>query len=504
MAGASKDNTEKKSPYDLVLEYLCQTIGDSLSGLGADDQKVKPYEEAILVDYFEKYIYKDMNNYVLIGADDAIYIYNGRYYETHRNNEDMLFNVIKDAMKRMKVGLVYQKNSYKKIGNQIISGMKVEKNARFTPNRDFVVFNNGVLEFNEEDNSKEFHADFDMKYRTDVILDIDYDPQARSALWDRIIVQTIPNEEMREAFQMFCGAFLIPRSVYSIEYICYLLGGGRNGKSLVTGAIAGVFGKKLVSSFSLQELLFDNDKSYNRAALVGKVANFSDDVTKKDYSGGAYKTFISGHDMSARNPYGKPFELTEIPYLVCCVNEMPPSTDDTAGNFRRMMLISCPNQISAEEADETLPSKLKMPEVKTAIINWIIEGRDKLCKAKGKIKIGESIKKEVEIQQETGNSARRWINECGLYGVENPDKDDARWRPMSEWMKEYQQYCKDFSEVPKTAISVGKIFKDKGFASRRKRGGMWWCIGRMDEDDMIEEKPVKSNFASMDDSELPF
>lgn len=490
----------RNSQYELVLNHLCNSIGGTLSGMGADHEKVKPYEEATLIDFFERYIYKEVNDYVLIGDNDAIYIYNGRYYETHRNNEDMLQNVIKDTMKQMGVGLVYQKNSYLKITKQVISGMKIEKNARFRPNRNYVVFNNGVLVFDNENNTESFE-DFDMKYQTDVVMDLEYDPNARSALWDKIIVETIPNEEMRNAFQMFCGAFLIPRELYSIEYICYLLGGGRNGKSLITGAIADVFGENLVSSFSLQELLYDNDKSYNRACLVGKVANFSDDVSKKDYSGGIYKQFISGHKISARNPFGRPFDLKEIPYLVCCVNEMPPSTDDTVGNFRRMMLISCPNQISAEEADESLPKKLREPEVKTAIINWVIEGRRKLCEAKGKITIGESIRMEVEKQQESGNSARRWINETGLVKVENPSPEDPRWKPMSEWMKSYQQYCKDYSEMPKTASSVGKIFADKGFVSKRKSGGKWWCIGVLDEDttESGDSKPFLA-----EDPNLPF
>lgn len=495
--GASNRN---KSPYDLVLDYLCESIGSTLSGMGKEHEKVKPYEEATLVDYFERYIYKDINNYVLMGENDAIYIYNGRYYETHRNNEDMLLNVIKDAMKRMDVGLVYQKNSYLKIGRQVISGMKAEAKAKFKPNRNFVVFRNGVLVF-DDDNREEHFVDFDMKYRTDVVLDVDYDAEIRSPLWDKIITQTIPNEEMRETFQMYCGAFLIPRNVYSIEYICYMLGGGRNGKSLVTGAIADAFGENLISNFSLQELLYDNDKSYNRACLVGKVANFSDDVTRKDYSGGIFKQFISGHKISARNPFGRPFDLKEIPYLVCCVNEMPPSTDDTVGNYRRYILISCPNQVSAEEADESLPMKLRDSRVQTAIINWVIEGRRKLCAANGKITIGESIRSEVERQQESGNSVRRWINECGLVKVIEPLDNDPRWKPMKEWMRLYQQYCKDYSEMPKTASSVGKIFSDKGFVSKRKGDGKWWCIGVISEGvvDLNESKPFDA-----EDDNLPF
>lgn len=490
---------KSKNPYEEVVEYLFQTIGDTLSGLGASDEKVKPLEEAKLIDYYEKYIYKDMNNYFLIGESDAIYIYNGNYYETHKNNEDMLLNVIKDSMKRMGVGLVYQKNSYLKIAKQVMSGMRITPKAKFYPNRDFIVFTNGVLDLE----TMVLH-DFDMKYRTDIVLDFDYEPGVTSPLWDWIITQTIPNDEMRKAFQMFCGAFLANRSRFSIEYVCYMLGGGRNGKSVVTNAIANVFGESLISSFSLQELLLDGDKAYNRAALVGKIANFSDDLTKKDYSGGAYKQLVSGHKMSARNPFGRPFELTEVPYLVCCVNEMPPSTDDTLGHYRRMLPINCPNKISEADADEELPNKLAAPEVKSAIMNWLIEGRKMVVAAKGKIEIGDSIKAEVEYHQDMGNSARRWINECGLVKVENPDPKDNRWHPMSHWMEKYRTYCKDYSEQPKNASSVGKIFKDKGFESKRKGDGMWWCIGVIGEDTDNFGGGMSNPYAQMDDENLPF
>lgn len=461
----------RRTQYDEVVDYLVRTIGCTLSGLGKGHEKVKPYEEAKLIDFFEKYIYKDMNNYFLVGDSDAIYIYNGEYYETHKNNEDMLLNVIKDAMKKMGVGLVYQKNSYKKIAIQCVSGMKITTKARFVPNRNFIVFKNGVLNLETME-----LLPFNMDYRTDIILDFEYKPYHTSPLWDKIISQTIPDEGMRKAFQMFCGAFLANRNDFSIEYICYMLGSGRNGKSVVTGAIANAFGENLVSSFSLQELLFDNDKQYNRAALVGKIANFSDDVTKKDYSGGAYKQMVSGHKMTARNPFGRPFDLTEIPYLVCCVNEMPPTTDDTTGHYRRMLPILCPNQVSEKDADEELPSKLGAPDVKSAIINWVIEGRKMVFAAKGKIEISQSIRDEVENLQNAGNSARRWISERGLIKVE-PLYNDTRWKPMSEWMEDYLTFCKKMSEPAKNAASVGKIFKEKGFATKRRKDGVWWCIG---------------------------
>lgn len=486
------------NPYEIAVGYLVSTIGCTLSGLGGDDEKVRPMTEARIVDFFEKYIYKEMNNYFLIGESDAIYMYNGKYYETSRNNEDMFLNVIKDAMKRMNIGLVYQKNSYLKIAKQCISGMKVTPGARFVPNRNYIVFSNGVLNLDTLE-----LKDFSMDFHTDVVLDFEYKHNHYNALWDKIICQTIPDNGMRKAFQMFCGAFLINRRQFSIEYICYMIGSGRNGKSVVTGAISNVFGESLVSSFSLQELLYDNDKQYNRAALVGKIANFSDDVTKKDYSGGAYKQMVSGHKMTARNPFGRPFELSDVPYLICCVNEMPPTTDDTNGHYRRMLPILCPNQISDKDADEELPAKLNTPDVKSAIINWIIEGRDMVVKSKGKLEISQTIRDEVSRQQEYGNSARRWISEIGLVKIENPVQYDKRWKPMSEWMSMYKQWCNDMSEMPKVAPTVGKIFREKGFASKRIQGKTWWCIGQMDVDTNVAGQEM-DDIGYIKDDGLPF
>lgn len=465
------------SQYEDVVNYLVETIGSSLTGLGNTHERVKQYDEARLIDYYEKYIYKEMNNYFLIGDSDELYIYNGCYYETHKNCDDVLLNVIKDSMKKMDVGLVYQKNSYKKIADHCKCGMRVTRNAKFEPDRNYLVFTNGVLNLETMEMNE-----YSMDYKTDVILDFDYNASQTYPLWDWIINVTIPNGEMRKAFQMFCGAFLANRRRFSIEYVCYLLGGGRNGKSVVTGAISNMLGENLISSFSLEELLSDNDKSYNRAKLVGKIANFSDDVKKRDYSGGAYKQLASGHKMTARNPFGRPFEVKDVPYLVVCVNEMPPTTDDTLGHYRRMLPILCPNNVDEKDADEELPAKLATKEAKAAIMNWLIEGLKMIVAAKGKIEIGESIKEEVKRQQEEGNSARRWISESAFVKIDDPNPFDSRWRSMSSWMEKYRQYCRDNSEQPKISAAVGKIFKEKGFASKRKSDGMWWCIGQLGVD----------------------
>lgn len=125
-----------------------------------------------------------------------------------------------------------------------------------------------------------------------------------------------------------------------------------------------------------------------------------------------------------------------------------------------------------------------------------------LCKNNGKITISESIKEAKNEIQEDSNSARRWIKEYG-YVVVKPQSDwDERWKSMKEWMKEYQLYCKDYSETPKSPKAVGKIFKELGFVSQKRADTTWYCIGtKANEPQVIPDALVSD---SVDDSDLPF
>jgi putative DNA primase/helicase len=243
---------------------------------------------------------------------------------------------------------------------------------------------------------------------------------------------------------------------------------------------------------------------YNLADINGKLANFSDDVSNKDFSGGDFKQFISGARFQARHPYGRPFTVTKVPLMLCCVNEVPPTTDDTQGHFRRLLPILCPNQIADKDVDVALPQKLATKEAKAAIFNWVLEGYRMLCKNNGKITISESIKEVKNEIQEDSNSARRWIKEYNYGVVEPVNSLDVRWKPMKEWMREYQMYCKDYSEIPKSTKAVSKIFKELGFVSEKRADTTWYCIGTKSEVKREVPQEVTKVVDVVDDGDLPF
>lgn len=471
--------------FDIVIDYLVECIGDSVKAMGAEDEKVNKRKESEICDAFERYICgvdgDEGNDFFKMAEGDVLYVYTGKYYE--RADDVQLSSIIKKVMEKLGIGIVYCKNSHKMIATECLHELMSEDRHKFEPDRRYIVFDNGVL-----DTVTGKFMEHDVRFKTDVVLHMDYKSDARSALWDRLISETIPDSGMRTAFQEFCGGFLADRNEYKIEYLCLMVGTGRNGKSVVCEAITGIFGDDLVSSYSPEDLFKSQQSEYRLADINGKLANYADDVSNRDFSGGDFKRFISGAKFQGRHIYGRPFTVTKIPLMLCCVNEIPPTTDDTQGHFRRLLPIVCPNQIADKDVDVKLPQKLAAPEVKMAIFNWILEGYRILVESDGKIDISDSIKELKEGIKDDSNSARRWVREMGFVKVEPSGGTDPRWQSMKQLMQEYITYCKDFSETPRTAKTVSKIFKEMGFAAEKRRDTTWYCVGYREVTDFAPRK----------------
>lgn len=462
--------------YQVIVDYLVETVGAACTGLGDGDGTVNKGKEATMCEFFERYISgKDwdeerINQYILVAEGDIPYIYNGKYYE--RAGEIDMRSIVKRVMEKIGIGTVYRQNSHVKIAHECLESLICNPSGRFNPDRRYIVFTNGVLD-TEEQKLLSFSPD----YVTDIVLDFSYRKGFRLPLWDGFVKATIPDDGMRVALQMFTGGFLIDRNKFKIEYICYLVGGGCNGKSVLTGAIAGVFGKNLVSAYSPEQLFKSSQSMYYLADISGKLANICDDMSNKDVSGGDFKLLVSGAQFPARFPWGRPFLVTRVPLLLCNVNDIPPTTDDSNGHFRRQLPIICPNQIKERDKDPELPGKLATEDAKAAIFNWVYEGYKALVAERGKIEISQSIREVQEDIKEQSNSVRRWIKENGYIAVQPNGNADPRWRPMKDIMSEYKNYCHDYSEMAKSPKAVAKVLRDLGIRSKRCSNTTWYCIG---------------------------
>ena len=487
--------------YQHIIDYLSSTVGESIEDAGLSDERVNKRTEAGLCKSFRRYVCgedgDEGNDYFKVDEDGQLYVFNGRYYEVMV--EETLLELIREVMEIKNVGIVYQTGSAKVVMDYCLNRLKGDDRCRFVPDRRYVCFTNGVFDL-----VTMTLTDFDVKYKTDIVLDFAFEDGKRSELWDKVLRQTVPDETMRETFHQFCGCFLAKRSEYKIEYITFVVGEGQNGKSIICKAVVNMLGPGVASSYSPEQLFKSSQMEYHLADVNGKIVNYCDEVSNKDFSGGDFKQFVSGGAFTGRHPYSKrPTKVDKIPLMLCCANAIPPTTDDTEGYFRRFLIILAPNHIDDRDKDPMLEMKLRDPEVKAAIFNWVLEGYKMFISNGGKIDIAGSVREVVEEMKNNANSLRRWIDSMGYVAATPKGTVGFGWRPAKEWVQEYTRYCNDWNETPKNKKALQDMFKKMGVASHRRSDGIWYY---MEQKPLVEKENVEIPGVTVDerDVDLPF
>lgn len=473
-----------KMDYKYIIDYLTSTVGPTIQDIGDHDSRVSKYTEMVIAEAFRRYMCGEIgdkgNAFFKADQIGATYVYNGKFFENL--SETKFLGLIRDVLRKCGVGIVYYSESAERVRKYEMESLMQTDRTQFVPDRRYVCFNNCVLDVVTGDVHE--HSE---KYCTDIILNFDYDKDAKSALWDKILAQTVPDEGMRRTLQQFCGAFFIDRAKHKFEYVCFVLGEGQNGKSVICKAIVNVLKNEdengqpvtnCITTFTPEQLFRSAQMDYHMAEVQGKIVNYCDDVSDKDFSGGDFKAFVSGSPFIGRSPYSREMtRVTKIPLMLCCANRIPPTTDDSDGYFRRFLIINCPNKVDERDKDLQLEAKLARDENRMAIFNWMYEGYRQLRANNFKIEMSDSVKEMKETMKSDSNSARRWIREAGL----KPSEFESDWKSLKEWMAEYQQYCKDYGEPAKVGKNVAKIFDELGFKKKRMGSGTWYCIGREED-----------------------
>lgn len=474
--------------YEEIIDYLVSTAGLTIDKSGLTDERVNKKTEAGIAIAIRRYVCgvdgDEGNDFFKVDDDGLLYVFNGKYFE--QMLEETLLELIIQVLERCDVGIVYQTGSAKIIKDYCMNRLKGDERCKFVPDRRYVCFQNGVFDLQEMQLKP-----FSVKYKTDIVLDFDYVSGKRSALWDNVLAQTVPDANMRETLHQYCGCFLANRSEYKIEYILFVVGEGQNGKSIICKAIVNMLGPAVASSYSPEQLFKSAQMEYHLANVNGKIVNYCDEVSNKDFSGGDFKQFVSGGEFTGRHPYSKrPTKVDKIPLMLCCANKIPPTTDDTEGYFRRFLIILAPNHIDDKDKDPMLEMKLKDPEVKSAIFNWMLEGYKTFIKNNGKIEVASSVKDVVEEMKESSNSLRRWISTYGYVAAKPSCNFGEGWKSLRDWVTEYRHYCEDWGETPRSRSAVTDQFKKMNAASIRKKDGMYYYL---EQRPLEEDLSVKVN-----------
>lgn len=325
----------------------------------------------------------------------------------------------------------------------------------FNPKRNFITFDNCVL---DTETMETF--DFSPMIESCIRININYDPLARSPLWEKFLDDVIPVKDTQDALQEFVGCAFVDRKKIKMEKMCYLLGCGSNGKSVFFDAVVNALGKDNVSYMEMADL--SGDKStceYNIAMINGKLLNYASEMGGKDVSGGKYKKFISGEPTMARLPFGEPFLADMMPPFMANLNKMPSVSDQTYGHFRRSLVIPFYRVFKESEQDRSLP--LKLSKESAAIINWIIEGARRFVKNKGEFTRSYTIESVTENARRDSNSVLSYLYDSGYDS--SGDIEESAIRDRDLYVK-YIAYCNDCGVRPYSKRKMVDMIRQEGYS----------------------------------------
>jgi putative DNA primase/helicase len=229
-------------------------------------------------------------------------------------------------------------------------------------------------------------------------------------------------------------------------------GGGANGKSVMAEIVKAMYGSENVSAYSLEDL---TNKDTTRAQIADKILNLATEIGKK-MNTTTFKTLSSGETIDARYFYKDPFMMNDYGKLQFNCNELPFTAEHTEGYQRRFIIVPFNVTIAPERQDVGLKKRIITNEL-PGVLNWAIEGLQRLIRQGRKFTESATIKETAEQHKENGDSILRFIKTPGSgYVAEATGKTRILGQTM---YVEYKAFC-----VEKGLSCVGvsdRLFYDR-------------------------------------------
>lgn len=261
-------------------------------------------------------------------------------------------------------------------------------------------------------------------------LRIAYAPDARAPMWEKALEDWFGSDEdgmrKRALLSEFVGAALFGLST-RYQKALFILGGGGNGKSQLLDVVGELFPGAFLSAIRPQKW----SDPYSRDQLRGARLNLVHEIPPKTVTGGAdFKAIVTGDPIAAREIYKSPYTYRPRAAHVFSANELPGSTDITAGFWRRVVVLTMPKRFDGTA--EMIPELAKriMAVEMPGVLAWAVEGARRLLKQDG-----------YTIPQSSLEAVRDWKDSCD---------------PLGQWLDERTAPAKHSHERTKSST----LFQD--------------------------------------------
>jgi len=253
-----------------------------------------------------------------------------------------------------------------------ISSYEINK----TPER--IVVNNGIL-----DTKNRILYDHNPEEKHIIKISVDYDPEAKiTPEYEEFLKTTFEGVEWQIPVVQEMFGFCLYKE-YFIEKFFFLVGDGGNGRSILLNILTEFLGMNNIAGMTLHEVCKPPDL-HTLISLHGKLANLCGETGTGELKDLANIKRATGGDLIRSRDLYKPWiEFYNYAKFIFSMNEPPIIFDGTRGRKRRMVILDFPVKFEAgknAKDKEVLKAELLKPESLSGILNWALEGLDRLLK----------------------------------------------------------------------------------------------------------------------------
>ena len=326
--------------------------------------------------------------------NQVLYVYqNGVYVETVA---EFIKNVAKIILQDR-----YRDNRGAEVARQVVTSCW-RQSAFFIDDLNEINVANGIL--NWRTGILRTHSP---EYPSRIQVPVEYQPGEQCQRVLQFFHEVLQPDCLELAAEIF-GHCLIPD--VSMQKAFLLKSSGESGKSVFLDLLTAFLGRSNVSHEKLQDL---GENRFRTANLVGKLANvFADLPTQYLEETDVFKTLVSGDGMSAERKGRDPFPFRNTARLLFSANELPRSSDNSHGFFRRWIILDFPGRFpqGSPSRDETILQKLTTPKELSGLLNLAVTGLRRL-KARGYFAVPATAQANLEEYQRTNDSVRLFCSE---------------------------------------------------------------------------------------------
>lgn len=204
---------------------------------------------------------------------------------------------------------------------------------------------------------------------------VEWDENAVCEEWESYLARVLPDEELRDFVQRLAGYSVAGKP--SEKVLGFLHGTRDTGKSTFLNAVASTLGDYAATA-NFESFIVKrgghgtrNDLARLRGVHLVKSLEVEEGSA---LAAGVLKSWSGGDAITARFLYREEFEFVPQGVLWLAANARPKVQADDDAMWRRILHVPFIESIPLDEQDTKLGDRLAIPEAKSAILRWLVDG----------------------------------------------------------------------------------------------------------------------------------